>query len=162
MNAGPSLSPHRYRPDVVVATVVPRDDGRFLFVEERVRGKLVVNQPAGHLEPGESLVEAAVRETREESGWQVRIEALLAIYQWVEREGAHCMRFTLAATPERNLETPLDRGIVRTLWLNREELLGGGFTLRTPLVLKSLDDFATGRRLPLEALPVVHREAAER
>ena len=74
-----------WQPDVTVATVVVRD-GRLLVVEERVNGKLVLNQPAGHLEPDESLVDAALRETREETGWDVRLTAFVGAYQWKRRE----------------------------------------------------------------------------
>ena len=70
-----------WQPDVTVATVVVRD-GRLLVVEERVNGALVLNQPAGHLEPDESLVDAALRETREETGWDVRLTAFVGAYQW--------------------------------------------------------------------------------
>ena len=70
-----------WQPDVTVATVVVAD-GRLLCVEERVNGQLVLNQPAGHLEPDESLLEAALRETREETGWDVRLTSFLGAYQW--------------------------------------------------------------------------------
>ncbi|MDQ3057354.1 MAG: NUDIX domain-containing protein, partial [Pseudomonadota bacterium] len=87
-----------WQPDVTVATIVVRD-GRLLCVEERVDGRLVINQPAGHLEPDESLLEAALRETREETGWNVRLTAFVGAYQWKAETGRHYLRFAFAAEP---------------------------------------------------------------
>src|SRR5689334_11213276 len=88
-----------WQPDVTVATVVV-SDGRLLVVEEAVAGKRVLNQPAGHLEPDESLVEAALRETREETGWEVRLTGFVGAYQWKAPEtGRHYLRFAFAAEP---------------------------------------------------------------
>ena len=91
-----------WQPDVTVATIVVRD-GRLLCVEERVNGSLVINQPAGHLEPDESLLDAALRETREETGWDVRLTAFVGAYQWKAPETArHYLRFAFAAEPVRH------------------------------------------------------------
>jgi 8-oxo-dGTP pyrophosphatase MutT (NUDIX family) len=88
-----------WRPDVTVATIIPRD-GRFLVVEERIRGELVVNQPAGHLEPLESLADAARRETLEETGWTVELTDLIGVYQWTRPEdGWQVLRVTFAGLP---------------------------------------------------------------
>lgn len=154
--SGPSAPGAIWRPDVTVATVVERE-GHFLFVEERVRGELVLNQPAGHLDPGETLLDAARRETLEETAWEVRPHALVAIYQWVNPyDGQSFLRFTFAATPLReHPESRLDAGIERALWLTPAELAGGGFQPRTPLVRRSLDDYLAGQRLPLTALAAV-------
>lgn len=145
-----------WRPDATVATIVERD-GRFLFVEERVRGRLVLNQPAGHLEPGESLVAAAVRETLEETGWIVRPQALVGIYQWTSpADGAAFLRFTFCAEALRQLaDAVLDVGIERVLWLTRDELEARGAQARSPLVARGVDDWLAGRRLPLEALQCI-------
>ena len=107
-----------WQPDVTVATVVARD-GQLLMVEERVSGQLVLNQPAGHLEPDESLAEAALRETREETGWDVRLTAFVGAYQWKATEtGRHYLRFAFAAEPLDEIPgASLDDGIVRALWL---------------------------------------------
>lgn len=142
-----------WRPHVVVATVVERA-GRFLFVEEDIEGRIVINQPAGHLDPGETLPMAAARETLEETGWTVRIEALIGIYLLeTEIPGKTFVRFSFAGTalshdPQRHL----DKEIVQALWFNRDELLARGPQLRTPLVLRALDDYLAGQRYPLSLL----------
>jgi 8-oxo-dGTP pyrophosphatase MutT (NUDIX family) len=141
-----------WRPHVTVATVVPRD-GRFLLVEEDVRGRIVLNQPAGHLDPDESLQSAAVRETLEETGWHVALTCLLGIQQWHSTSGRQFVRFTFAAEPFRHDPLrPLDAGILRALWLNREDIVSAGSRLRSPMVLASVDDWLAGRRLPLDVI----------
>ncbi len=142
-----------WHPHVTVATVVPRD-GRFLFVEETVHGRLVVNQPAGHLEPGETLHEAALRETLEETAWRVELECLVAVQQWTSTtSGSHFIRFTFGARAlDHDPGRTLDTGIVRALWLSRDELAAAGERLRSPLVLDSVDDWLGGRRLPLDSI----------
>ncbi|NCT66316.1 MAG: NUDIX hydrolase [Rhodanobacteraceae bacterium] len=141
-----------WRPHVTVATVVPRDE-RFLLVEEDVRGRLVLNQPAGHLEPDESLQAAAVRETLEETGWHVALTCLLGVQQWRSPSGRQFVRFTFAAEPLRHEPArPLDEGIVRALWLHRDEIAAAAERLRSPMVLASVDDWLAGRRLPLDAV----------
>ena len=117
-----TLQETRWHPDVTVATVVVRD-GRFLQVEESIGGRLLLNQPAGHLEPEESLLQAAVRETLEETGWDVRLTQFIGTYQWVAPTGQCFLRFAfvadaLAHHPERSLDT----GVVRALWMTPEEL----------------------------------------
>jgi len=143
-----------WRPDVTVATIVPRD-GRFLVVEERIRGELVVNQPAGHLEPNESFAEAARRETLEETGWTVELTELIGIYQWTRPgDGWQVLRVTFAAQPlSHDAFRSLDAGIERALWLTRAEIAAS--RLRSPLVLRNIDDWKSGRRLPLDALHTV-------
>ena len=142
-----------FRPDVTVAAVVPRADGCFLLIEERVRGRLVVNQPAGHLEPGETLLQAAVRETLEEAAWDIEPEAFLGTYQWTAPDGAHFLRFAfLARAARQHAGRALDRGIVRTLWLRPDELRARQGELRSPLVLRAVDDCIAGVRLPLDAV----------
>lgn len=142
-----------WQPDVTVATVVVAD-GRLLCVEERVGGRLVINQPAGHLEPDESLLEAALRETREETGWDVRLTAFLGAYQWKAPEtGRHYLRFAFAAEPERHDPTrALDEGIVQALWLTPDELLAARERHRSPLVWQVVADHLSGHRSPLTVL----------
>ena len=145
-----------WRPHVTVATVVPRD-GRFLLVEEDIRGRIVLNQPAGHLDPDESLLSAAVRETLEETGWDFEPDAVTGVYLWKNAEvDATFLRVAfhgrcLKHHPERRL----DHGIVAAHWLSREELASGRHALRTPLVLQCIDDLLAGRRYPLELLSFI-------
>ncbi len=142
-----------WQPDVTVATVVVRD-GRLLCVEERVDGQVVINQPAGHLEPDESLLEAALRETREETGWDVRLTAFVGAYQWKAPEtGRHYLRFAFAAEPvSHDPARPLDAGIVRAGWLTPDELQQARARHRSPLVWQVVEDFLAGRRHPLSML----------
>ncbi|NUS39940.1 MAG: NUDIX hydrolase [Lysobacter sp.] len=148
-----------WQPDVTVATVVVRD-GRLLCVEEQVNGALVLNQPAGHLEPDESLAEAALRETREETGWDVRLTAFIGAYQWKapprpggEADGRHYLRFAFAAEPvAHDAARTLDVGIVRTLWLTPAELQAASARHRSPLVWQAVADHLGGRRQSLSLL----------
>jgi 8-oxo-dGTP pyrophosphatase MutT (NUDIX family) len=140
-----------WQPDVTVATVVVRA-GRLLCVEERVNGGLVLNQPAGHLEPDESLAHAALRETREETGWDVRLTAFIGAYQWKAPETQrHYLRFAFAAdTVSHDPQRPLDEGIVRALWLTPAELQAAHARHRSPLVWRAAADYLSGRRYPLD------------
>ncbi|MCC5071475.1 NUDIX hydrolase [Xanthomonas campestris] len=144
-----TLQETRWHPDVTVATVVVRD-GRFLQVEESIGGRLLLNQPAGHLEPDESLLQAAVRETLEETGWDVRLTQFIGTYQWVAPTGQCFLRFAfiadaLAHHPERSL----DKGVVRALWMTPEELRAANDRLRSPLVWEVVADYLAGQRHPL-------------
>jgi 8-oxo-dGTP pyrophosphatase MutT (NUDIX family) len=146
-----------WQPDVTVATVVVRD-GRLLMVEERAGGRLVFNQPAGHLEPDESLQQAALRETREETGWEVRLTGFVGAYQWKAgddegRAGRHYLRFAFAAEPVRHdPDQPLDDGIVQAVWLTPAELQQQAARHRSPLVWQAVQDYLAGRRSPLSML----------
>lgn len=141
-----------WKPDVTVAAVIERE-GRFLIVRERIRGRMVFNQPAGHLEEGESLLGAVVRETLEETAWVFTPEAMIGLYQWRSSRGHSTLRVAFCGSV-RDFDTtrPLDPPIVGTHWLTRTELEGRGNALRTPLVLRCIDDYLRGTRLPLEAL----------
>ena len=139
----------RWTPHVTVATVVVRD-GRLLLVEEAINGRQVLNQPAGHLEPDESLAAAAVRETLEETGWTVRLSAFIGTYQWTAPDGTPFLRFAYAAEPvSHDPGRPLDDGILRAVWLTPAELKTDPGRLRSPLVWQVVADYLAGQRHPL-------------
>ncbi len=139
-----------FRPDVTVASVIERD-GRFLLIEEQVSGKLVFNQPAGHLEAGETLIEAAIRETLEESAWHFLPERVVGLYLWrhpASGKGYLRVAFCGQATGHE-ANRPLDTGIERAVWLTRREIQQREPRLRSPLVLRVIDDYLAGCRYPL-------------
>lgn len=141
-----------WRPDVTVAAIVEQE-GRFLFVEERVRGQLVLNQPAGHLEAGESLLEATCRETLEESAWEIEATHLVGVYQWTSpSDGVAFLRFAFAARALRQHDRALDQGIERAVWLTADELRLHPVPARSPLVERCLHDFLAGHRHSFEVL----------
>jgi 8-oxo-dGTP pyrophosphatase MutT (NUDIX family) len=139
------------RPAATVATIVVRD-GSYLLVEETTRHGLRLNQPAGHLESGETIAAAAVRETLEETGFLVKATALVGIYRWhAPDNGATFIRFAFAAdVVAHEPARPLDAGIVRAIWLPYEELAAQRERHRSPLVLRCVDDFRAGRRQSLD------------
>jgi len=137
------------RPALTVATVVERE-GRFLCVEEVTRDGVRLNQPAGHLEPSETLPQAAARETLEETGWRIVPTALVGIYRWESSDAATFVRFAFAGDIRaHDAARTLDAGIVRALWLSYEEIVARRSEHRSPLVLRCLDDYRAGRRWPL-------------
>jgi 8-oxo-dGTP pyrophosphatase MutT (NUDIX family) len=138
------------RPAITVATVVERD-GLFLLVEEETRAGRKLNQPAGHLEPAESLPQAAAREALEETGWRVLPTALIGVYRWETPDtGETFVRFSfMGEALEHDAGRPLDTGIVRALWLTYEEIAARRAEHRSPLVLRCVDDYRAGRRWPL-------------
>ena len=143
-----------WKPHVTVAAVVERE-GRYLIVEEDVRGERVFNNPAGHLEPGESLVDAVRRETLEETGWEFEPDAITGVYLWKNAEATFLRVAFRGRCLKHNPDRRLDHGIVAAHWLTREELAGGRYPLRTPLVLNCIDDLLAGRRYPLELLSYI-------
>lgn len=146
-----------WKPNTVVAAVLERD-GRFLFVEETAPAaegeRVVYNQPAGHLDPGETLLEAVRRETLEESGWHMEPEGLVGVYLIAPPGLAVTyLRFCFHGRLLRHdADRPLDREILRTVWLTRAELAAEGARHRSPLVLRCVDDYLAGRRFPLDLI----------
>lgn len=141
-----------WKPDVTVAAVIARED-RFLMVEERIRGRLVLNQPAGHLEDGETLLAAVVRETLEETAWHFTPEALIGTYLWRSARGHTTLRFAFTGQIDRfESDRKLDAPIIATHWYTRAQLETQAPRLRTSLVLRCIDDYLSGQRLPLTAL----------
>lgn len=142
-----------FSPRITVATVVEKD-GRFLLVRERSGSSLVLNQPAGHVEAGEQLAQAAWRETLEETAWQVEIQAFLGIYVFQPQLGGpvfHRYCFTGQALREDKGQQ-LDDGIVEALWLSPEEIRARAGEHRSPLVGRCIQDYLDGRRLPLDVI----------
>jgi len=125
------------------------------MVEERApSGRLVYNQPAGHVEHGESLLEAVTRETLEETAWRFRPEFLVGVYLWEHPSGqSSFLRFSFAGEVlSHDPDRALDEGIEQALWLSREELQARAERHRSPLVMRSLEDYLAGERYPLEML----------
>ena len=136
---------------LTVATIIERD-GRFLVVEEYADGdELVYNQPAGHLDEHETLAAAAIRETLEETAWEVQVDAIVGLYYWTHPQGHTFIRTCFAGQAlHHHPDQPLDHGIERALWLTRDEIAALGPKLRSPMVLRCVDDDLAGRRYPLE------------
>ncbi len=143
----------RFLPHVTVATVVVKND-QFLFVEEAPDGRTVINQPAGHLEQGESLTQAAVRECLEETAWEVRLTGFLGVtVYYAKTNGITYIRHTFVAEPIKHYpEQQLDSGINAALWLTQEELAQKSDQLRSPLVLEAVKRYQNGAILPLSAV----------
>ena len=144
-----------WTPHVTVATVVEKD-GRFLFVEEHSEGvtHTVFNQPAGHVESGETLIQAAIRETLEETGHTVEIDALLGIYTYTPPmfpDRTYYRFCFLAQSVNVDLNATLDTGIVRAVWMNLDELQETA-RARSPLVTKAIQDALSGQRYPLSLI----------
>ena len=142
-----------WKPNVTVAALVERD-GRFLLVEEETDDGVRLNQPAGHLDEGESLVAACAREALEETAWHFQPRQLLGIYQWTRPQGdVTYLRFAFAGDlGEHEAQRPLDRGILRALWLTPAEIAASQSRHRSPLVLQCVEDWLSGRRYPLELM----------
>jgi 8-oxo-dGTP pyrophosphatase MutT (NUDIX family) len=142
-----------WTPHVTVAAVLEQG-GRFLLVRERESGRSVLNQPAGHLEDGESLVAAVIRETLEETGWHFQPEAIIGLYRWRHPcKGITYLRVTFSGSGLRHdAGRPLDEVIEDTLWMSLAELRRRPGMLRSPLVLKSIEDYLAGTRYPLSVL----------
>ena len=141
-----------WRPSVTVAAVIERD-GRFLLVEERSEGRLVLNQPAGHLDPGESLAAACAREVMEETAHRFEPAALVGIYRWhYAAQDVTFLRFCFCGTVLGEEKRPLDKEIVRLHWLTAAEMRERAARHRSPLVQQCVDDYLAGRRFPLEVL----------
>lgn len=142
-----------WAPHVTVASIVERD-GLFLLVEEETEEGLRFNQPAGHLEPHETLPEGAVRETLEETAHHVAVEHLVGIYRWTHpRRDLPYLRFAFSAhVTGHEPGRALDRGIVRAVWLSVEEIRATAQRHRSPLVLLCVEDYLAGRRHDLDLL----------
>ena len=142
-----------WKPHVTVATVLERD-GLFLLVEENTDDGIRYNQPAGHLEFGEALSDAAIRETLEETGYTCVPEALVGIYQWrkPERDLSY-LRFAFSGRVlAHDVRRQLDEDIIAAHWLTPDEIRARQAQLRSPMVMRCIDDYLAGRRFPLDLL----------
>lgn len=149
------------RPDLTVAAIVERD-GQYLLVEERVGNRMVFNQPAGHVERGEQFVDAVIRETLEETAWTFRPEALVGVYLWEQpdKQRTFLRVAYFGQVTEHDPLRPLDRGIQRAVWMSRDQLSMRSSRLRSPLVLRCIDDYRDGARYPLDVLKHVLKDGA--
>lgn len=142
-----------WHPHTTVACIVERD-GRFLMVEEIDQGQSVFNQPAGHLDEHETLYAAALRETLEETAWEVKLDAFLGTYQYYSPANGvtyirHCF---IASAIKHRPELALDKDIIAAHWLSAEEILAFDFKARSPIVAEVLQDYLAGQRYPLSLI----------
>lgn len=148
-------------PEITVAAIA-ETAGRFLVVEERINERLVLNQPAGHVEPGESLLTAVIRETREETAWRFEPQSLIGVYLWCSPEsGVTTMRFAFSGTvDDHQANLTLDDGIVAAHWFSPTNLRQREHCLRSPLVMRCIEDYLDGRRRPLASVADLNLQTA--
>ena len=146
--------PNRWKPNVTVAAIVERD-GRFLLVEEQTRDGLKLNNPAGHLDPGESPQDACAREVLEETAHDFTPTALVGVYlnrftKTRSGDDLTYLRFAFVGTlGAHHGWRALDEGVVRTVWMTADEIRASRARHRSPLLLRSLEDYLAGQRFPL-------------
>lgn len=140
-------------PRVTVAAIVERDS-KFLLVEETINNQLTLNQPAGHLEDNESLTEAAMRETLEETGWKFTPTYLLGVYRWKHPTSENTyIRFAFGGEVyDYDPALELDKGIIGPVWLSLDEIRARREQHRSPQLLKCIEDYQQGKRYPLDSL----------
>ena len=141
-----------WHPHVTVAAIA-QSDHKYLLVKERIHGRSVINQPAGHLEKNETLQEAVIRECLEETGWKYEPQGLVGIYYMLNRAGVSYLRFAFYGTlVEQVASRELDAQIEQVIWLDRAALAKNRKFLRNQIVLKCIEDFESGKRLPDDAI----------
>lgn len=142
-----------WKPNVTVASIV-EIDRKFLMVEEESATGPVLNQPAGHLEPNESMQQAVVRETLEETGYQFMPKAIIGSYLWhnEENETTYFRTTFVGNVDELNVKNELDVGIIRAIWMTHDEILTSQHRLRSPIILESIKDYLSGNQYPLEMI----------
>lgn len=144
----------QWKPNTTVAAIAEQD-GRFLLVEESIKGNLVFNQPAGHLEHGETLMEAVKREVIEETAWEFEPQNLVGVYLYPNPHRADItyLRFCFYGhCIKEHKGQALDEGIVRAVWLTREEIEKEHARMRSPLVVRCIDDYLNGNQYPLDLI----------
>jgi len=142
-----------WQPHVTVATVIERD-GKYLLVEELSNDQLVYNQPAGHLDPNETLEQAAVRETLEETGWTIELEGVIgvALYHSEHNNTTYNRTTFYGCAISHDPALPLDEGIQRAVWFSYEEILQLSDKLRSTLVIRAIEQYRDGHRYPLSLI----------
>lgn len=142
-----------WKPNVTVAAVIERE-GKFLLVEEETAQGLKFNQPAGHWEPNETLVQATAREALEETAWHFIPKHLLGIYRWhSDNANVTYLRFAFCGElGEHEPERTLDEGIVRAVWMTPDEIRATQDRHRSPLILRCVEDYLAGKRYPLDLI----------
>ncbi len=145
-----------WKPAVTVAAIAERN-GHFLLVEEETSDGIRFNQPAGHLDPKESLAQAVTRETLEEAAHDFTPTALVGVYMSSylssrTRQEVTYLRFAMCGDIGANYDQPLDVGILRAVWMTYEEMLACQHKHRSPLVLRCVDDYLGGKRAPLSLI----------
>jgi ADP-ribose pyrophosphatase YjhB (NUDIX family) len=142
-----------WKPNVTVAAVIERD-GRFLLVEEETSQGVRFNQPAGHLESNESLLDAVIRETLEESAYHFLPQQLIGIYRWhAAQSDTTYLRFAFSGQIIGHEENrPLDKGILQAIWLTPDEIRTNQTRHRSPLILRCVEDYLAGKRYSLDLL----------
>lgn len=148
---------HIWKPHVTVAAIVEQD-GKFLLVEEETAEGLMFNQPAGHLEEGETIIQAAIRETQEETAYRFTPQALLGIYHWKhpQKEPTYLRFAFIGAVSEHNPAQTLDDGIARAVWMSLDEIRASQHRHRSPQVMTCIEDYLAGKRFPLTLLTHLH------
>jgi len=143
-------APNTHWPPHLVAATIVEQDGKFLLVYENDNGRHVYNQPAGHWDEGESLPEAALRETLEETGWEVTLTHIVGQYLYHSPFNQFTyFRTAFAAKPLRKTSDKLDKEIIAAVWLSYDEILEKREEMRSPLVIRVIDDYLAGQKLPL-------------
>ncbi len=144
----------QWKPNTTVAAIAEKD-GRFLLVEEEISGELVFNQPAGHLEHGESLIEAVKREVLEETAWEFEPESLVGVYLYPNPNDEHItyLRFCFYGhCLHEHVGQALDDGILRAVWLSADEIEQEQARMRSPMVTRCIQDHLRGEAYPLDLL----------
>ncbi len=144
----------QWKPNTTVAAIAEKE-GQFLLVEESINQNLVFNQPAGHLEHGETLIEAVKREVLEETAWEFEPEYLVGVYLYPNPHNAEItyLRFCFYGhCTNEHKGQPLDDGIVRALWLSPDEIEEEQERMRSPLVVRCINDYLQGNRYPLDII----------
>ena len=143
----------RWKPNVTVAAIVECDQ-KFLLVEENADNHIVFNQPAGHLEKDESLIDAVKREVLEETAWEFIPRAIVGFYMYPDQHSdITYLRLCFSGTCENHHpEQALDDGIIQAVWLNREEIKENEDKMRSPMVTQCIDDYLSGKKYPLDLI----------